>query len=57
MIRSKKHETWRKILPDGTILVVRVSHQHSVDIEANLFHRMLRQAGLTREEFEQRLKG
>ena len=26
IVRSRKHETWRKILPDENILVVRVSH-------------------------------
>jgi len=53
----KKHEIWRKILPDGTILVVRVSHQDGRDIDASLLHRMLRQAGLTKDEFDRLLKG
>src|SRR5437899_8417543 len=26
-LRSEKHETWRKILPAGAILRVRISHQ------------------------------
>jgi plasmid stabilization system protein ParE len=42
LLRSRKHETWRKILTDGTILIVRVSHQHNRDIDRNLFRRMLR---------------
>jgi len=32
LVRSKKHETWQKILPDGTILQVRLSHKHGEDI-------------------------
>jgi hypothetical protein len=51
LLRSKKHETWQKVLPDGTILLVRVSHQHGRDIPPALFHRMLRQANLTHDEF------
>ena len=31
-IRSRKHETWRKTLPNGTILRVRISHKHKKDI-------------------------
>jgi predicted RNA binding protein YcfA (HicA-like mRNA interferase family) len=50
-IRSKKHETWRKILPNGTILRVRISHKHQRDIPKWLFYEMLRQAGLDEEQF------
>ena len=50
-IRSEKHETWRKFLPNGSILRVRISHRHKRDIPKWLFHKMLRQAGLTLEEF------
>jgi hypothetical protein len=50
-LRSEKHETWRKILPNGSILRVRISYQHKRDIPKWLFHEMLRQAGLTLEEF------
>ena len=32
LVRSKKHETWQKILSDGIILQVRLSHQHGKDI-------------------------
>jgi hypothetical protein len=39
--RSKKHETWQKILPDGTILQVRLSHKHGKDIPKALFHKRL----------------
>jgi len=54
--RSEKHETWRKILPNGTILRVRISHLHKHDISKWLFHEMLRQAGLTLDEFKALLK-
>ena len=47
LVRSKKHETWQKILPDGTILQVRLSHQHGKDIPKALFYKMLKQAWIT----------
>jgi plasmid stabilization system protein ParE len=50
-VRSRKHETWRKILPNGTILRVRISHKHGKDIPNWLFHEMLRQAGIDRDKF------
>ncbi|MCZ7624427.1 MAG: hypothetical protein C3F12_07655 [Candidatus Methylomirabilota bacterium] len=56
LVRTKKHETWQKVLADGTILQVRVSHQHGRDIPTALFHRMLRQANLTDAEFTRLLK-
>ncbi len=55
LVRSKKHETWQKILPDGTILQVRLSHQHGKDITKALFHKMLKQANLTEEDFRKLL--
>ncbi|HQU32186.1 MAG: type II toxin-antitoxin system HicA family toxin [Planctomycetia bacterium] len=51
-VRSKKHETWRKILPNGTILRVRISHKHGDTIPTWLFHEMLRQAGIDKDEFK-----
>ena len=54
-VRSKKHETWQKILPDGTILQVRLSHHHGKDIAKGLFHKMLKQAHLTEEDFRKLL--
>lgn len=57
LIRSKKHETWRRVLADGTILRVSISHQGSKDIPQPLFRIMLRQAGLTRGEFAEMLLG
>ncbi len=50
-IRSKKHETWRKVLPNGAILRVRISHKHGKDIPKWLFHEMLRQSGIDKDEF------
>ncbi|MCF6153465.1 MAG: type II toxin-antitoxin system HicA family toxin [Candidatus Kuenenia stuttgartiensis] len=50
-VRSKKHETWRKILPNGTILRVRISHKHGRDIPQWLFHEMLRQADIDKDTF------
>ena len=57
LVRSKKHETWQKILKDGTILQVRVSFKFSLDIYPALFSQMLKQAGMTKKEFEIYLKG
>jgi hypothetical protein len=51
-IRSGKHETWRKVLPNGTILRVGISHKHGRDIPNWLFHEMLRQAGIDKSEFK-----
>ncbi len=50
-VRSRKHETWRKVLPNGAILRVRISHKHGKDIPQWLFHEMLRQAGIDKDEF------
>jgi predicted RNA binding protein YcfA (HicA-like mRNA interferase family) len=54
-VRDRKHETWRKILPDRTILRVRISHQHGRDVPRWLFHEMLRQAGLDEATFRKLL--
>ncbi|MEP9410185.1 MAG: type II toxin-antitoxin system HicA family toxin [Candidatus Brocadia sp.] len=56
-VRSRKHETWRRILPNGTILRVRISHKHGKDIPQWLFHEMLRQTGIDKEEFKRILTG
>jgi len=45
-VRSRKHETWEKILEDGTILQVRLSHKGKRDIPKGTFKEMLRQAGI-----------
>jgi len=49
--RSEKHETWRKVLTNGVILRVRISHKHGKDIPNWLFYEMLRQAGIDKDEF------
>jgi predicted RNA binding protein YcfA (HicA-like mRNA interferase family) len=54
-IRSRKHETWRKVLPNGTILQVRISHRHKQDIPKWLFYEMLRQAGIDETTFREQL--
>jgi len=56
LTRSKKHETWQKILPNGTILQTRLSHQHSKHIPKALFHKMLRQIQITEEDFKKLLE-
>gem|GEM_PF-328524 len=50
--RMGKHEIWRRVEPDGRERQVPVSHQHGKDIPPNIFAKMLRQAGLSRDEFE-----
>ncbi|MFQ5788141.1 MAG: type II toxin-antitoxin system HicA family toxin [Thermodesulfobacteriota bacterium] len=55
LVRSKKHETWQKILPDKTILQVRLSHKHGKDIPKALFHKLLKQAQLMDEDFRKLL--
>lgn len=55
LARARKHETWQKILPDGTILIVRISHQHGKEIPKALFHKMLKQARFTKDDFKKLL--
>ncbi len=55
LVRSKKHETWQKILPDGAILQIRLSHQHGKDIPKALVYKLLKQAQLTEEDFRKLL--
>jgi len=50
-VRSKKHETWEKILEDGIILQVRISHKGKRDIPKGTFKEMLRQAGIDEKTF------
>ncbi|MBI3599586.1 MAG: type II toxin-antitoxin system HicA family toxin [Nitrospirae bacterium] len=54
-IRSKKHETWRKVLPAGSILRVRISHKHGKDIPKWLYYEMLRQSGIDEKRFRETL--
>jgi hypothetical protein len=53
--RSRKHETWEKVLKDGTVLQVRLSHKGKRDIPPGTFYEMLRQAGLDEESFREKL--
>jgi len=55
-IRSGKHETWEKILEDGTILQVRLSHKGKRDIPKGTFKEILRQAGINEELFKKILE-
>jgi predicted RNA binding protein YcfA (HicA-like mRNA interferase family) len=52
-VRSKKHETWEKILEDGIILQVRISHKGKRDIPKGTFKEMLRQAGIDEKTFRE----
>ncbi len=56
LIRSKKHETWHKILENGGVLQVRVSHKGKRDIPRGTFYEMLRQAGVDERAFRSILK-
>jgi predicted RNA binding protein YcfA (HicA-like mRNA interferase family) len=51
LIRSRKHETWERILGDGTVLQVRTSHKGKRDIPPGTFYEMLRQAGIDKNIF------
>lgn len=55
-IRSRKHETWEKILEDGTVLQVRLSHKGKRDIPQGTFKEMLGQAGIDEPSFRRILK-
>ena len=54
-VRSRKHETWEKVLENGVVLQVRLSHQGKRDIPRKLFYELLRQAGIDEQEFRQQL--
>jgi predicted RNA binding protein YcfA (HicA-like mRNA interferase family) len=56
IVRSRKHETWERILENGTILQVRISHKGKRDIPRGTFHEMLRQAGIDERAFRTILK-
>ncbi len=53
-VRSKKHETWEKILEDGIILQVRISYKGKRDIPKGTFKEML-QAGIDEKTFRELL--
>lgn len=54
--RSRKHETWEKILDNDTVLQVRPSHKGKRDIPKGTFNEMLRQAGIDEKTFKELLK-
>jgi len=54
-VRIKKHESWEKLLLDGTILQVRLSHRGKRDIPRSLFYELLRQAGIDEPTFREYL--
>ncbi|RKY89260.1 hypothetical protein DRQ15_09180 [candidate division KSB1 bacterium] len=56
-IRSKKHETWHKLAEDGTVHYVRISHKGGKGIPKWLFAKMIKQTGITQEEFKEILEG
>ena len=51
LVRSRKHETWERIMQDGAILQVGISHKGKRDIPKGTFHEMLRQAGIDERAF------
>jgi hypothetical protein len=56
MIRSRNHETWRKVLENNVILQVIISHKGKRDIPRGTFYEMLRQAGIDEKAFRLILK-
>jgi len=55
-VRTRKHETWGKILQNGSILQVRISHKGKRDIPRGTFYEMLRQAGIDEKTFRRILR-
>ena len=55
LVRSRKHETWERILQNGSILQVRISHKGKRDIPKGTFYEMLRQTGIDEDTFRKTL--
>lgn len=55
IVRSRKHETWERVAPNGAILQVRLSHKGHRDIPPGTFSDILRQAGIDRDQFRRLL--
>ena len=55
LVRSRKHETWERIMQDGAILQVGISHKGKRDIPKGTFYEMLRQAGIDESTFRKTL--
>ena len=51
LVRTRKHETWEKVVETGEILQVRVSHKGQRDIPRGTFYEILRQMGLSEDDF------
>jgi len=51
-VRARKHEMWEKVLEDGSVLQVRLSHKGGRDVPPGTFAEILRQMGIDRETFE-----
>lgn len=56
LVRSRKHETWEKIMLDSSILQVRISHKGKGDIPKGTFYEMLRQAGIDESAFRKMIQ-
>ena len=50
LIRDTDHEYYEKVLPDGTVLRVKLSHGDG-EIPPRIWNEMLKQMGITEEEF------
>ena len=55
--RNKKHETWEKILENGTILQTRLSHKRKRNIPKGTFNEILKQIGIEENIFREILRG
>lgn len=51
-IRTRKHETWEKVLENGVVLQVRISHKGKRDIPRGTLYEILRQAGIDERTFK-----
>ena len=51
IIRSRKHETWERILENSAVLQVRLSHKGKRNIPRGTFYEMLRQTGIDEKIF------
>ncbi len=56
LVRARKHETWERILQNGSILQVRISHKGKRNIPKGTFYEMLRQAGIDESAFRRMLR-
>lgn len=55
-VRARRHETWERVLQNGSILQVRLSHKGKRDIPKGTFYEMLRQAGIDERAFREKLR-